>query len=154
MNIKEKFISNAKANLIASPIRFALNIYLASILSPSDYGKMVIPNIFLGISTLFIDSGFRSSLIQKHSLNSQHNSTVFYFNFLIALAFATIFIIVSFPLKYLFNIPELQKLVILISFVSIFSSLSMVNEARLQIKTKFSEMVFADLIAYFLTCTL
>ncbi len=150
MNIKEKFISNAKANLIASPIRFALNIYLASILSPSDYGKMVIPNIFLGISTLFIDSGFRSSLIQKHSLNSQHNSTVFYFNFLIALAFATIFIIVSVPLKYLFNIPELQKLVILISFVSIFSSLSMVNEARLQIKTKFSEMVFADLIAYFI----
>ena len=46
-------------------IQFVLQIVLARLLTPKDYGIIGILAVFLAISNTFIDSGFTSALIQK-----------------------------------------------------------------------------------------
>jgi len=63
-------------------------IYIARILSPDDYGLIGMMAIFLGISYVFIDSGFRSTLLQRgNNVSLDDYNTVFYFNTVVSLFF-------------------------------------------------------------------
>lgn len=66
-------------------ISFGFGIFLARILSPDDYGLTAMIAVFLGISRIFIDSGFSNALIRKPELSDDDCSTAFYFNLLTAL---------------------------------------------------------------------
>ena len=60
-------------------IRFALNVILARLLYPSDYGMIGMITIFLAISQSFIEGGFLNALIQKQNRTENDFSTVFNF---------------------------------------------------------------------------
>lgn len=137
-------------NLVASPTRFVLNIYLASILSPSDYGKMVIPFIIVALSDIFIDSGLKSSLIQRSSLEPDDSSTVFFTNLGVSSFLAVIFISSSHFIEAFFQIESLQYLLILVSLALVIKSTALINEARLQIKGLYARLILIELIAYLL----
>ncbi len=150
MNYKKIFFWNTITNLIAAPVRFGLNLFLASCLLPSDYGAMVLPMVIIGLSMILIDSGLKSSLIQKTTLKTEHSSTVFFVNLFISFVLGTIFSLVSLPIEYYFAITDLSWLIILASISLIFRSLSIVNEARLQIKGKYATLILIELFSYVL----
>jgi teichuronic acid exporter len=135
-------------NLIASPIRFALNIYLASCLLPSDYGAVVIPMVIISLSDVLIDAGFKASLIQKATLKNSHCSTIFFTNLAVSSALFLIFVVLAYPFEIFFKIQNLTLLIIFSSFSLIIRSLGMVTEARLQIKGKYGQLIFIELITY------
>ena len=61
-------------------IQFILQILMARILTPNDYGVIAMLAIFIAISQSFIDSGFSNALVQKADRNEKDYATVFYFN--------------------------------------------------------------------------
>lgn len=65
--------------------QFLIQIVMARILLPSDYGVIGILIVFLAISQSIIDSGFSNALIQKKNRNELDYSTVFYFNIAIGI---------------------------------------------------------------------
>ena len=56
-------------------VQFIINILMARLLLPSDYGMIA---VFLQISQTFIDSGFSDALVQKKDRTETDLSTVFY----------------------------------------------------------------------------
>jgi O-antigen/teichoic acid export membrane protein len=142
------YFSNAIMNLIAAPIRFALNLYLASTLLPSDYGIMVIPAIIISFSNILIDSGLKTSLIQKATLKNSHSSSIFYVNIGVSLVLFIFFVSVSKSLEYYFNIESLALLICLAALSLLIKSFALVNEARFQIKGKYGKLIFIELISY------
>ena len=48
-----------------SGVQFILQILLARLLNPSDYGMLSIMIIFTNLSNVFIQNGFNTALIQK-----------------------------------------------------------------------------------------
>lgn len=46
-------------------VQFLINIIMARLLLPSEYGLVAMLAIFLQISQVFIDSGFTNALIQR-----------------------------------------------------------------------------------------
>ncbi len=153
MSNSKIYFSNAIMNLIAAPIRFALNLYLAATLMPSDYGVMVIPAIIISFSKILIDSGLKSSLIQKATLKNSHNSSIFFVNIGVSSILFLFFIIISKPLEYFFNIESLALLICLASLSLMIRSFALVNEARLQIKGKYGKLIFIELISYVIAYT-
>ncbi|MDB5147667.1 MAG: hypothetical protein JWQ57_1687 [Mucilaginibacter sp.] len=135
-------------NLIASPIRFALNIYLASCLLPGDYGSVVIPMVIISLSDVLIDAGFKASLIQKSTLKKSHCSTIFFTNLVVSIGLFLIFVLLAYPFEVYFKINNLAILIILSSFSLIIRSLGMVTEARLQIKGIYGQLIFIELVTY------
>jgi teichuronic acid exporter len=147
-NNKKIFLINGILNLIFSPLRFLLNLYLASLLTPGDYGLMVIPIIIISISEFLIDSGFRTSLIQKSSLNSKHSSTIFIFNFIFSLLIFFILILISSNLLNIHIFKNIQFYIYTSATILLIKSFSMIPEARMQIKSQFTSLLYFEFASY------
>ena len=59
-------------------VQFIINILMARLLLPSDYGMIGMLAVFLQISQTFIDSGFSDALVQKKDRTETDLSTVLY----------------------------------------------------------------------------
>ncbi|HXK76850.1 MAG TPA: oligosaccharide flippase family protein, partial [Bacteroidaceae bacterium] len=61
-------------------VQFVLQIVLARLLMPEDYGIIALLAVFLAVGQTFIDSGFSRALIQKNSCTENDYTTTFIFN--------------------------------------------------------------------------
>lgn len=60
-------------------ISFVLSVILARLLTPEDYGKLALVNIFISIMSAVALTGFGSALIQKKSVtDTDYSSTLFF----------------------------------------------------------------------------
>lgn len=49
-------------------LQFIINLILARLLTPADFGAVGMLAIFIAVSSVLIDGGFASALIQKRTL--------------------------------------------------------------------------------------
>lgn len=128
--------------------QFAGGIYIARILSPDDYGLMGMMAVFLGISLAFINSGFKSTLIQKGSSVTQDDlNVVFYFNIIVSLLF---YILIYWSAPYIAIFFNEQKLILIARIISldlILKSLGMVHQVIYEKKINFKTLTKINLIA-------
>ena len=111
MTIKQKTIQGLSwsfiDNFIAQLISFSVNIVLARLLVPAEFGVLGIITFFIAISASFVDCGFGSALIQKKDATQTDYSTVFYFNIATAVfIYGLLFLLAPFAESY-FDVPGL-----------------------------------------------
>ena len=99
---------NAIERLSILIFSFSINIILARLLSPSDYGIIGMLAVFISISEVFVNSGFGVALIQNKNRTEVDFSTAFYYNFFLSIIFYIILyftspIIASFYERQLFS---------------------------------------------------
>lgn len=140
-NLRKKTVSgvfwSAIERFSLQGVQFIINIIMARLLLPSDYGIIGMLAVFLLISQTFIDGGFTNALIQRKDRTEIDYSTVFYFNIFVAFLFY-ILIFVSAPLiADFYNMPDLRDVARIISLSLIISSLSAVHKTKLTIDIDF-----------------
>ena len=140
-NLRKKTVSgvfwSAIERFSLQGVQFIINIIMARLLLPSDYGIIGMLAVFLLISQTFIDGGFANALIQRKDRTETDFSTVFYFNIFIAVLFY-ILIFFSAPLIAVFyNMPGLEDVARIIALSLIISSLSTVHKTKLTIDIDF-----------------
>lgn len=59
-------------------ITFITSLVLARILAPEDYGTIALVTVFINLASVFIHSGFSTSLIQKKDADETDYSTIFF----------------------------------------------------------------------------
>ena len=64
----------------AQAVSFFVSIVLARLLSPDEFGTVALMSVFVNVLSIFIDSGFSASLIQKKDADDLDYSTIFFFN--------------------------------------------------------------------------
>lgn len=134
-------------------ISFLLSIIIARIVSPSAYGLIVMIQVFLSFSQLFIDGGFANALIQKKDRDETDYCTVFLFNMAVALILYLIFFFAAPLIANFYEEPQLKSITRVISLNLIFSSLSIVQKTRLTINLDFKTQSKAGLIAVIISGT-
>lgn len=112
-------------------ITFIIQIVLARHLSPDDYGVVAMLAIFLQIAQVFIDSGFANALIKKQDCTDADYSTVFHYNFGIALLLYIILFLTSPAIASFYNIPLLVPVLRVLALTLIFNALSIVQQTIL-----------------------
>lgn len=68
--MKNFFINSVLWVALFSLVKFSLNLKLASLLLPSDYGIILMPLIFFSFLDLFLEGGFHSAIIKFNPPNS------------------------------------------------------------------------------------
>ena len=107
-------------------VQFIINVLMARLLLPSDYGMIGMLAVFLQISQTFIDSGFSDALVQKKDRTETDLSTVFYFNIVISvLLYLLLFIGAPFIAQF-YHMPELTLVTRIVMLNLIFSSFAAV----------------------------
>lgn len=125
-------------------IGFILNIILARLLTPHDYGTVGMLTIFLTFSNVFIDSGFSRALIQKQDRTENDYSTVLIFNIVISIIIYIILFFASPAIAQFYKTPELLQLQRVFFLVIILNSLTVVQNAQLQINVDFKHIAIIN----------
>ena len=131
--------------------QFVINIIMARLLVPSDYGMIGMLAIFLQISQAFVDSGFTNALIQRKDRTETDFSTAFYFNVVIAFIFYIMLFISAPWIAHFYNMPELVSVTRIIALGLILNSLSAIHKVKLTIKVDFKTQSKASLSAMILS---
>lgn len=134
-------------------ISFILSIIIARIVSPSAYGLIVMIQVFLSFSQIFIDGGFANALIQKKDRDETDYCTVFIFNMGVAVFLYFMFFFGAPIIANFYEEPKLVSITRVISLNLIFSSLSIVQKTRLTINLDFKTQTKAGLIAVLISGT-
>lgn len=130
----------------AQLVSFIVRIVLARLLSPSDFGVIVLITVFIDIANVFVSSGFGSALIQKKEADQLDFSSVFYFSIVMSWIFYAI-VFLGAPLVASFYgkdilCPILRVLALKIPLAGVNS----VQQAYVQKKMLFKRFFFSTLI--------
>lgn len=126
-------------------IQFILNIIIARILSPSDYGIIGMLAIFLSISQCLIDSGFSTALIQSKDRQEKDYGTVFIFNLIISVFIYLILYLSAPAISRFYQQDILVSVLRVVGLNLIISSISNVHRAILIIKVDFKTQSFVSI---------
>ena len=99
-----------------SALQLVINIVLARLLLPADFGLIAYLAIFIAISHSFINSGFGQALIQKQDATNLDESSIFYFSSCIGFIAA---LIMFFSAPYIADFYNEQQLVLITKILAI-----------------------------------
>lgn len=126
-------------------IQFILNIIIARILSPTDYGIIGMLAIFLSISQCLIDSGFTNALIQTKERKDKDYGTVFLFNLFISLVIYLILFISAPAIAKFYNLELLTVVLRVVGLNLIITALSNVQKTIFTINVDFRTQSFISI---------
>jgi PST family polysaccharide transporter len=89
VSIKQKIVKGgfylAMVNIFSQFLSIAVNIILARILMPDDFGLIALSATYIGLITIFTNIGFGSSIIHNQESSTKQISTIYWINFLLSL---------------------------------------------------------------------
>lgn len=144
-NITKGVMWSAVERFSTVGIQFLLNIIIARILSPADYGIIGMLTIFLSISQCLIDSGFSAALIQSKNRQDNDYGTVFLFNLFISISLYVILYLAAPVISRFYDQEILINVLRVVGLNLIISSLSNVQRAILTINIDFKTQSFVTI---------
>ncbi len=133
-------------------IQFISGIYIARILSPEDYGLIGMMAIFLAISQVFIDGGFKATLIQKgESVTQEEYNVVFYFNIFISIFFYLLIFWGAKPIANFYNEPKLVNVAKVLGLNLILISFGAIHQVTFEKRLNFRTITKIKLTAVLLS---
>ena len=126
-------------------IQFVIQIILARLLSPNDYGTLAILLAFIAIANVFVQSGFSTALIQKQEANNLDFSSVFYFSLFVAvLCYIIIFFTAPIIARFYKN-EDLTYVLRVLAIILFFGALNSVQNAVVAKRMQFRRLFFSSM---------
>lgn len=122
-------------------VSFVVNLVLARLLMPADFGTIALFNVVINISSVLINGGMSSSLVRTQSVDERDLSTVFWFN-MATTALLYVLVFLAAPLiGQFYQLPILVPIIRVYSIVLIIDSFVHVQavlfDKKLDFKTTF-----------------
>lgn len=112
-------------------IQFCVSVILARLLEPEAFGLIALVLVFLVISDIFVDGGFRNTIIQSKSMTRLGMNSIFWCNLGIACCmYIILWCIAPYVARY-YEHPELMKILRVLGVIPVIHSLAIVNNAVL-----------------------
>lgn len=118
-------------------VTFIVNIIMARLLTPADYGVVGIIAVFVSFSQLFIDGGFTTALISKANRDEKDYRTVFVFNLSSSLLLYVVLYIMAPYIESFYHLPQLGTIIRAYSVMLILSAFSAIQITRFTINVDF-----------------
>lgn len=128
-------------------VSFIVTIVLARILSPEEYGIVAIVTIFLHFSTILIEGGFSTALIQKKGYDNRDFSTIFYFSIAVASIIYAILFLCSNAISVFFDEPQLMPVIKVLGLNLFFCAINSIQKAYVSKQMLFKKMFYSSLMA-------
>lgn len=133
--LRSKSISSVMWSFIDSfgtqILQLVIQIVLARLLMPEDFGLIGMISVFIVISQAFIDSGFSKGLIRDNSSTQEDYSTVFLFNCGLSIVLYIVLFLTSKQIGVFFEQSELYKIIRIMSLVIVINSFGLIQRTLL-----------------------
>ena len=138
---------SAVDNIVGGGIIFVVNIVLARLLTPDDYGLIGILTIFIAVFNSIVDSGFTNALIRKKIAQDIDYCTVFYTNLILSVLLALILYLCAHPIASFFEREELVSMTQVMSSIVIINAFALVQNVNLTRNLNFKTQAKITFIA-------
>ena len=125
-------------------VQFILQIVLARILSPDDYGVLAIMVIFTTIANVFIQTGFSTALIQNKDVTEEDYSTVLWITLFIATLLYGIIFFASPLIGYFYSKPELITPLRILALMLFPGALNSIQLAKVSREMDFKKVFYSN----------
>lgn len=140
-NLRDKTVRGVAWSFVerfsVQAVTFVLELVIARLVGPDNFGLIAMLAIFMSVSQVFIDGGFSSALIQRKECNERDFSTVFYVNFGISLVIYALLFAAAPYIAEFFRQPILAPVARVYCFNLVLNSLVAVNKTKLTIAVDF-----------------
>jgi O-antigen/teichoic acid export membrane protein len=126
-------------------IQFIVQMVLARLLIPKDYGVIALVTIFIIIANVFVQSGFNTALIQKKDANESDFSSVFYLSLFVASLLYVILFFAAPLIAAFYDEPQLILVLRVISVTLFFGAFNSIQNAVVARKMQFKKLFFSSL---------
>lgn len=144
---KKGIVWSSIERLSSQGIQFLFTIILARLLSPTDYGIIAMPMIFLALAQVFIDSGFANALIRKIDLKEEDLSTAFYFNVLVGIGCYFLLFFLSPLIAKFYQTPILDVLLKVTALTILVNPLCTIQQTLLTKKIDFKTQAIVSVLS-------
>ncbi len=139
------------SNVFQQLLNAFFGIFLARMLSESDYGMVGMLTVFILVANSLQECGFTNALVNRDETKSSDYNAVFWFSVLMGLGlYAILFVAAPFVAKF-YSQPELKPLLRYLSLSFVFSSTATAHNAmmfkRLMVKQKSISQILALLVS-------
>lgn len=127
-------------------IQFIIQIILARLLSPDDYGAIALITVFITVSNVFVQNGFNTALIQRQDVTEEDYSSVFWISMLVALVCYIVLVILSPFIADFYSMPVLNNVLKVLGLTLFFGSYNSIQIAKISKEFKFKKLFYSSLI--------
>lgn len=129
----------------AQIIQFVIQIILARLLLPKDYGSIALITIFITISNVFVETGFNMAILQKKDFCKADADTAFSVSFILAvILYIGLFFIAPYISSY-YNISELTSVLRVLSTTLLLGSLNSIQIAVISKEFRFKSLCVSSM---------
>ena len=134
-------------------IAFIVQIILARLLDPTDYGVLTILTIFTTLAQVFVQSGFNTALIQRKDATDNDFSSVFYVSISIAVLLYGVLFAASPFIADFYGMPELKKIMRILALILIPGAFNSIQNAKIAKEMQFKKLMYCTLGAVIISGT-
>jgi teichuronic acid exporter len=128
-------------------VSFGANVFLARLLTPSDFGLMAIVLFFITIAKVFSESGLAGALVRENNLTLEDYSSVFWFNLVVSIFMALLIFALSGMVSRYYNQSELQYLLMAAAIIPVIETFKITYNARLIKEMRFKDKSRYDIVS-------
>ncbi len=132
-------------------VSLVVQIVLARILAPSDFGTMAVMVVFSNLGTTFMLSGLNTAIIQKKNLEQSDPSSAFWLSFIISLIFCVLIWLVAPAIASFYQTAALVDPLRALSLTVVIGSLSSMQTALITRALNFKLIFVASSISLILS---
>lgn len=129
----------------AQGVRVIVELVLARLLLPDDYGLIALVTVFITILNVFVDSGLGNALIQKKDVDDLDYSSVFWFNIVWCYALYGLLFLTSPLFAQFYGRSELTSVLRVLGLQVVISGVKNVQQAYVSRTMQFKRFFFATL---------
>lgn len=119
---------------------------LTRFLDKADFGIVAIATLFIGFTNIFLDLGLSVGIMHKQDTTPKQYSSLFWINIFCGVSLTAILVISSPLIARYYNEPSLTKVLALLSFSILFSSLGSQHRTVQQKKMRFKFISIVEII--------
>lgn len=144
---KKGFVWRFAQYFIRSFLALVLQIVIARMVTPAEYGLVALAAVFITIANVFIQTSFSSAIIQKDKLNDNTLSTVFWVGIGGSILLYIIIYVLSPYVSAFYKMPQLAMVLKIQSISLIFAGLCSVHVALIDRDLLFKRSFYIGLFS-------
>ena len=145
MNVIRNFLWRLAERVGAQGVKLLVELVLARILLPEQYGVIAMVAVFITVFNVFVDSGLGNALIQKKDADDLDFSSVFWFNVVWCIVLYGILFLISPLVASFYHRDELTLILRVLGLQIVISGVKNVYQAYVSRTMQFRKFFFSTL---------
>ena len=154
MTVRKATLINASGKYLKVILTVLVNAILARILTPFDFGVVVVITVFSTFFATLSDMGLGPAIVQKKDLSRSDIDNLFTCSVYVAAGLSLIFMLCAFPIAAFYKDSVYLKPTFLLAVSLFFNALNMVPNGMLNRDKKFVTIAVRTVVVYVVSAVL